>query len=94
MSNHSGESDPALQEHFAKLMESVLSTPLGPTGRFPRGKITPADEGEIRIAIAKKDGVVILNFGKPVTWIGFPPDEARAIAALLIKHADSDERDA
>ena len=60
---------------------------LGATGQFPRGKLTENDEGEIRIAIGQKDGKVLIDFGKPVAWIGFSAEEAEQIATTLREHA-------
>lgn len=60
---------------------------LGGTGAFPDGKLNRHDEGEIRLAISSKDGIVRIDFGKPVTWVGFKATEAKEIAALLMRHA-------
>jgi hypothetical protein len=59
---------------------------LGTTGRFPRGKIHEADEGEIKIAVAvdRKTQTVLIDFGKPVTFIGFSAEQASEIADLLM----------
>ena len=65
---------------------------LGATGRFPQGKANKRDEGEIQFAVGIKDGVVVMDFGKPVAWIGFDPEAARNVATLLKKHADSLEQ--
>lgn len=64
---------------------------LGATGKFPRGRLTEEDEGELQMAVAHRDGNIVLDFGKPVVWIGSSPKEARQIAALFIKHADAIE---
>jgi hypothetical protein len=55
---------------------------LGPTGNFPRGKMSDDDDGEIRIGIAadKGKGVVIIDFGIPVVWVGFPREQAIELA--------------
>lgn len=60
---------------------------LGATGRHPEGRLTDDDEGEIRIAIGSRDGAVVIDFGKPVHWIGFTPKQAMKIAEDLVKHA-------
>lgn len=60
---------------------------LGATGQFPLGKLTPSDEGELKLAIGRKDGKVVLVFGKPVAWIGFTAEQAREIAQMLVEHA-------
>ena len=63
-------------------------TKLGATGEFPDGKIHQHDEGAINLAIYTQDDNVIVNFGKPVVWVGFPPDTARQMAALLLERAN------
>jgi len=61
--------------------------PLGPTGRFPRGKLTSDDEGELRLAITHQAGKVIVDFGGPVAWIGLDPADVRQLAEALLEHA-------
>jgi hypothetical protein len=60
---------------------------LGATGQFPQGKIDKTDEGEIAIAIGHKQNKVVINFGKPVAWIGFDKRQALEIAQLIRSHA-------
>lgn len=62
---------------------------LGPTGKFPRGKLTENDEGELRIAVGSRNGAVVMDFGKPTSWIGFTPEQADQIADSLREHARS-----
>lgn len=65
----------------------------GPTGRFPMGKISEDDHGELVIGV-KHDpatGLVIVNFGALVSWIGLPPEGAIAFAEALIRHAKLEE---
>lgn len=62
---------------------------LGATGTFPQGKVSDDDEGALKMAIAydKLDGIVRVEFGKPVAWIGLPPPEAIQLAEKLLWHA-------
>ena len=60
---------------------------LGATGDFPRGRLNRGDEGALNIAISHESGVVRLDFGKEVAWIGLPPDEALAFASVIVEHA-------
>lgn len=60
---------------------------LGATGDFPRGKLNADDEGGLQIAIGHKDGTVTIDFGKEVAWVGFSPQDAANLAAILIQHA-------
>lgn len=60
----------------------------GPTGEFPQGQIHPADEGELRLTVAlAANGKIIVDFGKPVTWLGFGPTEAEELAQSLLSMA-------
>lgn len=49
-------------------------------------KIHSSDEWEFKMAIYEKDGVIILDWGKPVAWIGLWPWEVLALINLLKKH--------
>lgn len=62
---------------------------LGATGKFPQGVLNDNDEGELTIGIALDplDGLVHLDFGKPVAWTAFSPETAVQIARTLLKHA-------
>ena len=60
---------------------------LGATGDFPEGKLNGADEGGLRFAIGEEGGNVIIKFGSPVAWLGMPPEQAVAMAELLIRKA-------
>ncbi len=55
--------------------------------QFPEGKIRPEDEGAIKIAIGIENGNVIINFGKPVAWLGLPPSACMEMGRTLIKRA-------
>lgn len=55
--------------------------------QFPEGKITPDDEGNISVAIGISNGNVIINFGKPVAWLGLPPAACMEMGRTLIKRA-------
>ena len=61
----------------------------GPTGDYPDGKLNEEDDGGLAIAVAAdpKDGVVIVDFGTPTTWIGLKPSDARGFANMLVEKA-------
>jgi hypothetical protein len=61
--------------------------PLGETGRFTHGALTPDDAGELRYAVTASGGKVILAFGTPVEWIGMTPRMAQRLADALNKWA-------
>lgn len=65
------------------LLKQHLSENVGPTGKYPEGKISGRDEGEIAFAVGVEDGKIVLNFGKPVAWVGFTPEQAMEIARMI-----------
>lgn len=72
----------------------IKSLKLGATGKFPYGKASEDDEGELRMALATDhgNGIVRIVFGKPIGWLGLPAAEARTLATLLMEKADELER--
>lgn len=62
---------------------------LGATGRYPFGAAESSDEGELRMALAcdHRNGIVRIEFGKPVGWLGLTSREARELAKLLVEKA-------
>ncbi len=65
---------------------------FGATGTYPQGVLNDDDEGALKIGVAfdKVDGLVHLNFGKPVAWTAFPPEMAIHLARMLCKHAGAE----
>ena len=61
---------------------------IGATRRFPDGKITESDEGEIRFAVSHAGGKVLIHFGKPVAWLGLGRHHVVELIKILQKHAD------
>jgi hypothetical protein len=72
------------REKINELMaEAMQQKKMGPTGKFPDGKLNDTDEGEIQVGIAEVDGRVVMNFGKPIEWIGFTKEQAKQIGFSL-----------
>jgi hypothetical protein len=87
MSHHASEVNPDVMRIFREKLG--MAEGLGATGKHPRGKLTADDEGEIMCDIAAdaKNRKVLVNFGKPVVWIGFDPEQAVALAEMLLDKA-------
>ena len=85
--HHSQGFDPAMADHLRKELDE-LSEKMGATGRFPEGKLTELDEGEIRFQVGFKDGKVVMDFGQPTAWIGMHPEQAKDLARTLMKWAN------
>ena len=86
-SNPSPEFEQFFQEQAKRLHEEAQNLQFGPTGEFPEGKLVQEDEGELKLGITHHKGKVVIDFGSPVTWIGFTPEQADEIAKTLIQHA-------
>lgn len=63
---------------------------IGAQGVYPRGKITPDDKGLLAVAMTtnKEKGIIMIDFGTSISWIGLTPDDARALAKALIERSD------
>lgn len=85
MAHHSGLVDPA-----GSPLEAIFPAKpgeLGATGDFPEGKLTPTDEGEIKLRVGSAKGKVIVDFGTKVLWVGMTAAEAREFGELMIRKA-------
>lgn len=60
---------------------------FGATGDFPRGKFSEDDEGALQLGIGVKDRTLIIDFGKPVVWIGLDYDTAVQFAETILRRA-------
>jgi hypothetical protein len=81
----------AMRDDKISIMEGMVkaeSPTFGATGKFPMGKIDKTDEGEIAFGITSHRGKVIINFGKPVAWLGMDAAQASMLAVTLIRHAN------
>ena len=92
MAHHSSESSDELRRFFergqnAQKAIDELTPQLGATGKFPEGKLVREDQGEIQVAIACVKDKVVIDFGKPVVWVGMTPQQAKEIGELLIERA-------
>lgn len=57
--------------------------------QFPRGKLNDDDEGALAFAIGVRDKTVIIDFGKPVAWVGLDKASALRLADMIQRHAES-----
>lgn len=50
---------------------------------YPRGQIRVDDDGELQMRFAVKDGTLIVDFGKPVVWLGFGRADVEGLIMML-----------
>ena len=55
---------------------------------YPRGKLNENDEGQTALHIGIRDSTVIIEFQKPMLWLGLGKQEALGLAKLLTELAD------
>ncbi len=82
-SHHSEEDERRQRE----LMDRFVKQGTGDAPReYPRGRIGPDDDGAVAMAIAadKKNGIIRIDFNKPVKWFGLGEDETLALIQNLI----------
>lgn len=88
MAHHSNDAgDSYMRDLFRNTVP--LAAPFGGTGRFPLGKVSQSDEGEIQFGVAADPvkNKVVLNFGQPTAWIGFDAEQAEQLAESLLAKA-------
>lgn len=77
MSHHGNQHPkPELHEMMKKLM-----------GEYPAGRLNGNDSGALAMGVGIESGKVVLQFPKPIAWIGMTPDEAIGLAEILMKNA-------
>ncbi len=74
-------------QRINEVLAAAKEPSLGATGNFPDGKLNASDEGEIMVRIASIEDRVVIDFGKPIHWVGFTKEQAAQIAESLIKHS-------
>lgn len=84
--HHGDKVDQAMSTMAAMLQ---VGDALGPTGRFPGGKLTETDKGEVVFEVGAFKGKVIVNFGTSLMYMGMSPKEARRFGSLLIQKANA-----
>jgi hypothetical protein len=74
----------------SELMQRFLSQVEKRVKReYPNGRVGATDDGALAIAVTADaaKGIVVIDFGKQVDWIGLPPSEVAALCSLLMRRA-------
>ena len=77
--SHHGPEELSLIKQFTEQLEGRARQ------RYPHGKLNTDDRGSLALAMAvdKAKGVIIIDFGKPVDWIGLRLEDAELIRDML-----------
>jgi len=54
---------------------------------IPQEKLDPHDQGGVQVGITDVNGKVVIQFGQPLEWIGFEPDQAILVGQDMIQRA-------
>lgn len=61
----------------------LKSSDLGSTGRYPKGKLTEDDDGEMLMGMMILKNRIVIHFGNPTLWIGLDKNQATEMAEKL-----------
>lgn len=83
---HHGDDRARISDAMKRLFEQGAGTAKR---EYPDGRMGAHDEGALAFAVGidERHGTVVLNFNKPVSWMGMGPEDAVRLAALLIEKA-------
>ncbi len=86
-SSHHGvpsDRDPGKEEIVKRFLDQLEKRAKR---EYTHGRISGQDEGTLALAVAadKANGVVIIDFGKPVEWIGLGEKECKGLIQMLIE---------
>jgi hypothetical protein len=85
---HHGEFSPEEQRKQRELMERFIGQVEDRAKRnYSQGRIGANDDGDLAMAITadRAKNIVIIDFGKPVTWMGLPPEQVNGLVNLLMQ---------
>ena len=54
---------------------------------YSDGRLSKDDDGDLTISVGSDKGRVVLEFGKPIKWLAWPPEQAIEFAKELERKA-------
>lgn len=60
---------------------------VGPTGKFPHGRLNDSDRGELAAGLTIRGDKLVMTFGTSVTFLAMTADQAEHLARLLVERA-------
>ncbi len=84
--SHHGDGERQMSEALRLFMEQAAGTARR---QYPEGRMGAGDDGALAFAVAadRRHGTVVVNFTKPVAWLGMSAADARRMAELLLSKA-------
>jgi hypothetical protein len=56
--------------------------------QYPRGKLCEGDQGALNLTVSIRDKTVVIDFGKDLSWIGMPREQAISFANMILAKAN------
>lgn len=83
MNAHHGDEENAIRRRFLEQVEGRAQR------SYSRGRVGPDDDGDLAMAIGADPakGIVVIDYGKLIQWVGMPPEQAVKMAEMLIEKA-------
>lgn len=83
-SSHHGASDKPQPELLQRFLDQVEGRHA--KREYTRGRLGAEDEGALALAVAadKRTRTVVIDFGKPVSWVGLGPSDVNNLIGLLV----------
>lgn len=80
--SHHGQDSETLKRFIAQVEGNAKR-------QYSEGRMSETDEGDLAFAVAAdaEKGIVMLDFGKLVSWVGMGPEQAAQLGSLLIQKA-------
>lgn len=72
-------------DEASKLRRYMEQTRGKATREYPHGRLNGDDDGSLAMVVTadRSKQVVVIDFGKPVTWIGLGPSDVEGLISLL-----------
>lgn len=83
MNAHHGDEENAIRRRFLEQLEGRAQR------NYSHGRVGPDDDGDLAMAIGHDaaKGIVVIDYGKMIQWVGMPAEQAVKMAEMLIEHA-------
>lgn len=85
-SHHGDDGPKAINELLKRFKQQQEGTA---PREYPAGRLDGSDDGALALMVAADPatGTVVIDFGKPVKWIGLKPADVAGLVKLLAHHA-------
>lgn len=87
-SHHGSERDPQQEQKTREVMQRFMAqVERNAKRQYEHGRLNADDDGALAMAVAAdlKHQRIIIDFGKPVNWLGLRVEEAQGLINMLMQ---------